>query len=106
MKIIINKIILLIFILILLFSVLHIVNAETEQLDIKIPEVVTVGENFDVSLIVPEETYGMQADVEIVYSDGSIEEKKHVYIKEFSGKQTVKFYAKVIGKTTITFSNI
>ena len=106
MKIIINKIILLIFILILLFSALHIVNAETEQLDIKIPEVVTVGENFDVSLIVPEETYGMQADVKIVYSDGSIEEKKHVYIKEFSGKQTVIFYAKVIGKTTITFSNI
>ena len=104
MKIIFNKI-LLIFILIL-FSALHIVNAETKQLDIKIPEVVTVGENFDVSLIAPEEIYGMQADVKIIYSDGSIEEKKHVYIKEFSGKQTVTFYAKVIGKTTITFSNI
>ena len=46
-----------------------------KQLEIRIPEVVTVGEYFDVSLIVPEETYGMQADVRIVYSDGTFEEK-------------------------------
>ena len=106
MRKIINKILLITVILISILFTSYISNAETKQLDIKIPEVVTVGENFEVSLVVPEETYGMQADVKIVYSDGSIEEKKNVYVKEISEKRNLTFYAKVIGKTTITFSNI
>lgn len=106
-KKILQKLILNFIIFALLVSSCLLVMASSAKVEINSPEVVNFGEDFSISLEMPENTYAAEALVTVKYSDGTEISKKLVYVQGMADfKNLLTFSANVAGKTEITFSNI
>lgn len=103
----IQKLILSFIIFALLVSLNLLAFASNAVIEINCPTNINFGENFDVSLKVPENTYGLEATVTLKYSNGNEESQRLVYIEGLADtKNLLTFNAKVAGNAEIVFSNI
>lgn len=82
------------------------VYAADSMAGINCTSTVEKGKDFTVSLIIPEtNAFGIQADIEVMYSNGTTETKTIIFMGEY-GDKSVTFNAKVAGKATVTAKNI
>lgn len=101
------KIQLVLIIFALLVSLCLLANAQTDTLEINCQNTVNFGDDFEVSLGVPDEAYGIEATVTVKFSNGEEESKKLVYIESMEDTENlVTFNASIAGEAQITFSNI
>jgi len=82
------------------------VYAADSMAGINCPTSVNEGEDFNVSLIIPESTvFGVQADVTLKLSDGTSTTQTIIYMGGY-GEKSVTFNAKVAGQASVNVSNI
>ena len=108
MKKIIYQISLILFVIIMALDSVLITNvyAADSMAGINCVTSVEKGKDFTVSLIIPEaNAFGIQADINVKFSDGTSETKTIIFMGEY-GDKSVTFNAKVAGKTTVTAKNI
>ena len=77
------------------------------QATINCPSTVILGKDFSVTLQVPDNVYGANAEVMIKFSNGTMSKEKISYIKDMTGfSNSVSLNAKVEGQATISITSI
>lgn len=107
MKKIISQISLILIIFSLLITIANISMAADSAAGINCPSSVQVGQQFNVSLILPANAHGADANVKVTYSDGTSETKRLVYAANMTDfPNLLTFTAASAGTATITVTNI
>ena len=94
-------------IIITMITVFNTISSAASAASIKCSSSVETGKSFTISLNLPAESYGAQADIKVDYPDGSSESHKIVYVSGMADSpNSATFTAKGSGKATITATNI